>query len=114
MDPNNAQPVGFGSLKVSHRKLDAARSTEAWPVHTHLRADYAPLVPGEVVQVELGLNPSSALIRKGHRLRVDIQPISPTGMPSRSYDLSYHEGATNAIYTGPEHKSYIQLPILPA
>jgi hypothetical protein len=112
MDPNNIAAVGFGSLKVSHRKLDAARTTESWPVHTHLEADYAPLAAGEVVPVELGLNPSSALIRKGHRLRVDIQPISPAGVPSRSYDASYHDGATNTIYTGPEHVSYVQFPVL--
>ena len=114
MDPNHTQPASFGSLKVSHRTLDDARTTDSWPVHTHREADYAPLAPGEVVYVELGLNPSSALIRKGHRLRVDIQPISPAGMPSRSYDVGYHEGATNTIYTGPEHVSYVQLPILPA
>jgi predicted acyl esterase len=83
-------------------------------VHTHLESDHQPLADGEVVEVEVGINPSSAAIRRGSRLRVDIQPYSPAGLPSRAYDESYHRGATNTVYTGPEHPSYIQLPLVPA
>ncbi len=114
IDPTNIHPVGHGLLKVSHRVLDEARSTEYWPVQTHTEEDHAPLEPGEVVEVEIGLNPSSALIRKGSRLRIDIQPYSPAGIPSRAYDESYHVGATNTVHTGPDHPSYVQLPIVPA
>ncbi len=113
IDPLHIHPVGHGSLKVSHRKLDEARSTEYWPVHTHTEADYAPLQPGEIVEIELGLNPSSALIRKGCRLRVDVQPYTPSGVPVRAYEASYHAGATNTVYTGPDHPSYVQLPLVP-
>ncbi len=113
IDPANIHPTGHGLLKVSHRTLDDERSTAYWPVPTHLKADYQPLGDGEVVYVEVGLNPSSAVIRKGCRLRVDIQPYSPAGIPSRAYDESYHAGATNTIYTGPNHPSYVQLPIVP-
>ncbi len=113
IDPLNAHPVGHGLLKVSHRRLDEARSTDFWPVHTHAEADHAPLTGGEIVDVEIGLNPSSALIRKGSRLRVDVQPYSPAGLPVRAYDESYHAGASNTVYTGPSHPSYIQLPIVP-
>jgi len=111
--PVFAAPVGHGLLKVSHRKIDEARSTEYWPVHTHLEADYAPLNYGELVYIELGLNPSTAMIRKGCRLRVDIQPYAPDGCPTRAYDDGYHKGATNTVYTGPEHPCFIQLPIVP-
>ena len=114
IDPVHPHPVGHGLLKVSRRKLDPARSTEYWPVHTHVEADCAPLKGDEIVAIELGLNPSSALIRAGHRLRVDIQPYTPAGLPVRAYDASYHDGATNAVHTGPDHPSYIQLPIVPA
>ncbi|TQL52567.1 CocE/NonD family hydrolase [Subtercola boreus] len=114
IDPANIHPVGHGLLKVSHRALDALRSTPYWPAPSHAEADHQPLEIGEVVAVEVGLYPSTALIRKGSRLRVDVQPYSPAGIPSRAYDESYHLGATNTIYTGPEHQSYIQLPIVPA
>ncbi|MEO5710522.1 MAG: CocE/NonD family hydrolase, partial [Nocardioidaceae bacterium] len=114
VDPRNIHPVGHGLLKVSHRALDEERSTDHWPVHTHAEGDHAPLVQDEVVAIEVGLNPSSALIRRGCRLRIDVQPYSPAGLPARSYDESYHVNATNTVYTGPEHPSYLQLPIIPA
>jgi predicted acyl esterase len=113
IDPANIHPVGHGLLKASHRALDEQRSTVHWPVQSHLESDYRPLVPGEPVFVEVGINPSTALIRRGCRLRVDIQPYSPAGIPSRAYDESYHVGATNSVHTGPDHPSYIQLPIVP-
>lgn len=114
IDPAHVHPVGHGCLKVSHRVLDKETSTDYRPVHTHAENDYQPLGDGEIVAIEVGLNPSSAMIRKNSRFRVDIQPYTPAGIPVRAYDESYHLGATNTIYTGPEHPSYVQLPILPA
>jgi predicted acyl esterase len=113
VDPVHIHPIGHGLLKVSRRKLDTNRSTEYWPVHTHLEQDSAPLSNGEIVPVEIGLNPSTAFIRKGHRLLVDIQPYAPAGVPVRAYDKTYHEGAVNRVYTGPQYPSYVQLPIVP-
>jgi predicted acyl esterase len=112
--PLFAAPVGHGLLKVSHREIDEDHSTEYWPVHTHTEADYAPLANEEIVEIELGLNPSSAMIPKGCRLRIDIQPYAPDGAPTRAYDARYHVGAVNTIYTGPDHPCYVQLPIVPA
>jgi len=112
IDPAHVHPVGHGLLKVSHRALDEARSTEYWPVHTHAEADHQPLRDGEVVPIEVGLYPSTALIRAGSRIRIDIQPYTPSGLPVRAYDESYHVGAVNTVYTGPDHPSYVQLPIL--
>ncbi len=113
IDPAHIHPVGHGLLKVSHRALDEARMTDYWPVHTHTEADHRPLRPGEVVPIEVGLYPSTAMVRVGSRLRIDIQPFTPAGIPVRSYDESYHAGAVNTIYTGPDHPSYVQLPIVP-
>lgn len=108
-------PLAKGWLKVSHRKLDAERSTEFRPKHTHLSADHAPLQVGEVVPVEVEIIPNTGLIRKGHRIRVDVQPYTGVGHGMRhAYDATYHDGAQNTIYTGPEHPSYFQLPILPS
>jgi uncharacterized protein len=108
-------PLAKGWLKVSHRALDKERSTEFRPKHTHLRADYAPLRDGEVVPVEVEIIPNTGLIRQGHRIRVDIQPYTGVGHGNRhAYDASYHDGARNMIYTGPEHPSYVQLPVVPS
>ena len=114
VDPEHVSPATHGVLKVSHRKLDEARTTEYLPVHTHAAADYAPLGKDEVVAIEVGLNPSTALVRKGHRLRLDIQPNPPDGIPSRIYDDSYHAGARNTVFTGPQYPSYLQLAVIPS
>ena len=65
--------------------------------------------------VEIELIPNTGLIRKGQRIRVDVQPYDGVahGMHHR-YDPSYHAGATNTVHTGPDHMGYLQLPIIPA
>ena len=107
-------PLMKGWLKVSHRRLDPARSTAYSPKHTHRKADHAPLVPGKIVQVEIELIPNTGLVRAGQRVRVDIQPYDGVahGM-HHAYDRRYHDGATNTVHTGPEHPAYVQLPIIP-
>ena len=107
-------PLAKGWLKASHRKVDASRSTDYTVKHTHLKADYAPLKDGDVVPVEIEIIPNTALIRKGHRIRIDVQPFDGFNHGTRhSYDPSYHDGVRNSVYTGPSHLSYIQLPIVP-
>ncbi len=107
-------PLAKGWLKVSHRKLDPQRSTDFRPKHTHLRADHAPLHDGEIVPVEVEIIPNTGLIRKGQRLRVDIQPYTGAGHGMRhAYDRTYHDGARNTIFTGPDYPSYVQLPVVP-
>ncbi len=108
-------PLTKGWLKASHRALDATRTTDWRPKHTHRRADHAPLIPGEVVRVEVEIVPTTGLIRKGHRIRVDVEPFTGIGHGNRhGYDPSYHDGAFNTLHTGPDHPSYLQLPVIPA
>ena len=57
-------PLAKGWLKVSHRKLDQARSTEFRPKHTHLHADHAPLTAGEIVRVEVEIVPTTGVVAK--------------------------------------------------
>lgn len=108
-------PLAKGWLKASHRKIDPSRSTHYTVKHTHREADYAPLENGEVVPVEIEIIPNTALIRKGYRLRVDIQPFDGVDHgPRHGYEAKYHDGARNTIYTGPDRPGFIQLPIVPA
>jgi uncharacterized protein len=108
-------PLAKGWLKVSHRKIDESRSTYYTVKHTHRKSDCAPLKANEIVPVEIEIIPNTALIRKGCRLRVDIQPFDGVDHgPRHAYDAGYHEGARNTIYTGPDRPGFIQLPIVPA
>ena len=108
-------PLAKGWLKVSHRKIDVSRSSNYTVKHTHRKADYAPLKGNEVVPVEIEIIPNMALIRKGYRIRVDIQPFDGVDHgPRHGYDSAYHDGARNTIYAGPDRPGFIQLPIVPA
>jgi putative CocE/NonD family hydrolase len=108
-------PLAKGWLKVSHRKIDESRSGPFTVKHTHRKSDCAPLKANEIVPVEIEIIPNTALIRKGCRLRVDIQPFDGVDHgPRHAYDAAYHEGARNTVYTGPDRPGFIQLPIVPA
>jgi predicted acyl esterase len=107
-------PFQQGALKVSHRKLDPVKSNEYRPFHTHLEEDYQPLKQGEIVEAQVEIWPGTALIKKGWRIRLDVQPVPGCGGNTLiDFDQSYQAESSNTIYTGPEHMSYLQLPVIP-
>lgn len=112
--PDRIAPLTKGWLKVSHRTLDTERTTDYAPKHTHLKADHAPLTPDDLVRVEVDVIPNTGFIRKGQRLRIDIQPADGAAHGMRhAYDDASKAGADNTVHTGPAHVGYIQLPIIP-
>ena len=55
------------------------------------------------------------VFKKGHRIRVDIQPRDGIGSaPYTHYHGDYNAGAKNTIYAGGKTASYVMLPIIPA
>jgi hypothetical protein len=105
-------PVAKGWLRVSHRELDPELSLPYRPYHRHQRRLY--LTPGEIVKVEVEIWPTSMVFRRGHRIRLDIQPRDGVGSASyMHYHADYNTG-TNAIHAGGEHVSYLLLPVIPA
>ena len=63
-------PVALGWQRVSHRALDAARSTPERPVHLHTFED--KLRPGECVAVDVELWPFSVSFEAGETLRLVV------------------------------------------
>jgi hypothetical protein len=105
-------PVAKGWLRVSHRELDEALSLPYRPYHKHTRRLY--LTPGEIVQVQVEIWPTSMVFKKGHRIRLDIQPRDGVGSTGyMHYHADYNTGS-NTIYAGGEHESYLLLPVIPA
>jgi putative CocE/NonD family hydrolase len=105
-------PVAKGWLRVSHRELDPELTLPYRPYHKHQRRLY--LKPGEVVKVEVEIWPTSMVFKKGHRIRLDIQPRD--GVGSQSY-LHYHADyntGTNTVHAGGGNESYLLLPLIPA
>ena len=105
-------PVAKGWLRVSHRELDPELSRSYRPYHRHLRRLY--LAPGEVVRVEVEIWPTSMVFKKGHRIRLDIQPRDGVGSSHyMHYHADYNTGS-NTIYAGGDMDSYLLLPVIPA
>lgn len=116
-------PVSQGWLRVSQRKLDAKRSTEFQPWHTHDEAQ--KLKPGKVVEVDLEIWPASAALPAGYRLALTLQgkdferPGEPG--PQRGSGWFLHDdprdrpassfGGTHTAYSGGGRDSYLLLPV---
>ncbi len=105
-------PVAKGWLRVSHRELDPDLSLPYRPYHKHTRRLY--LKPGEIVNVDVEIWPTSMVFKKGHRIRLDVQPRDGIGSQGyMHYHADYNTG-TNTIHSGGEHELYLLLPVIPA
>ena len=104
-------PVAKGWLRVSHRQLDHELSLPYRPYHKHVRRQW--LAPNEVVEVQVEIWPTSMVFKRGHRIRLDIQPRDGIGSaPYTHYAADYNSGA-NTIFTGGARGSHLLLPIIP-
>jgi len=104
-------PVAKGWLRASHRKLDPHLSLPYRPYHAHIEREI--LEPGTPVRVEVEIWPTSMVFKKGHRIRLDIQPRDGIGSaPYTHYAADYNSG-TNTIFTGGTRASYLLLPVIP-
>ncbi|HEU5272063.1 MAG TPA: CocE/NonD family hydrolase [Xanthobacteraceae bacterium] len=104
-------PVAKGWLRVSHRELDPELTRPYRPYHAHRRRLY--LEPGEIVEVQVEIWPTSMVFKKEHRIRLDVQPRD--GVGSQSY-LHYHADyntGTNTVHAGGDKPSYLLLPVIP-
>lgn len=101
--------VANGWLRASHRALDPARSTPTAPYHPH--TDPLPLTPGEIVEVEIEIHPSSTYFAAGERLDVVI------GGPDMEESGLLHLGAEPegevTVYTGAEYPSRLTFNVVP-
>lgn len=112
-------PVSQGWLRVSHRAIDPARSTEYRPYHSHLAQ--APMTPGQIYETDVEIWPTSIVVPKGFSLALTVegkdwaQPgIEGFFRGSGPFlhgdrDPSVY-GGTNTIVTGEGQASYLLLP----
>jgi hypothetical protein len=69
IDPH--APVGQGWLRASHRALDKKLTKPYRPYHTHTKK--APLKPGEIVELDVEIWPTSIVVPAGHRIALTIR-----------------------------------------
>jgi len=104
-------PVAKGWLRASHRELDPELTLPYRPYHRHTRRQY--LEPGEIVKVDVEIWPTSMVFKKGHRIRLDIQPRDGVGSQGyMHYHADYNVGR-NTVHAGGEYESYLLLPVIP-
>ncbi len=104
--------VTKGWLRASHRKLDPAKSLPYRPYHAHDERWW--LKPGEIVECQVEIWPTSMVFRKGHKLRLDISPADGVGTQHFThFHADYNAGAETTIYSGGDKQSYLLLPVIP-
>ncbi len=64
-------PVGLGWLRASQRKLDPARTLPYRPWHSH--DEEWPLTPGEPVELDIEIWPTSIVVPPGYRLALTVR-----------------------------------------
>jgi uncharacterized protein len=64
-------PVGLGWLRASHRKLDPKESRPYRPWHSH--DEEWPLKPGEPVELDIEVWPTSIVVPKGYRVALTVR-----------------------------------------
>lgn len=97
-----------GQLRGVHRALKSTRRPDEAPdvpLHSYLRADAAPLPVGEFVSLVIALQPTSALIRGGHRVRIAI-----AGADAGTFARIPAQGQPTLQVA---HTSRVVLPIVP-
>ena len=131
VDPHT--PVAQGWLRASHRKLDPELSTEYRPYHTHDKPQ--PLKPGEVVQLDVEIWPTSIVVLAGYRVALTVRGRDYEWQKSTGARLSnfknelrgcgpfLHDdprdrpaavfGGRVTIHSGPGRESYILVPVIP-
>lgn len=109
-----------GWLRVSHRKVDEARSLPFRVFHAH--DEIQKMTPGEPYAVDVEVWPTSMVFPKGYRLVLTVlgRDFEFEGIPGRMLhnhpqDRTAAEfGGTNTVHTGGKHESYLMLPVIPA
>ncbi|WP_103001461.1 CocE/NonD family hydrolase [Sphingobium sp. SA916] len=86
------------------------------------RTNPEPLIPGEICEYAIGMQATSNVFKKGHRIRVEVtSSCFPLGErnPNAFVDLNSATEddfvvAAQTIYHDAKHPSYVELPIIPA
>ena len=127
VDPKT--PLAQGWLRASHRKLDEELSEPWRPYHTH--DDKMPLTPERIYELDVEIWPQCIVLPKGFQLSINIAgqdfdrpgPAVQAYVPSRGSGPFLHDhpvdrckevfGGRTTLHTGPNHQSYLLVPIIP-
>ena len=99
-----------GFLRASHRALDPKRSSPRRPQHPHDRSE--PLVPGEIYEIQIRLDPVGHVVREGHRLELAV--MAPSSIPAPNWGFApIMLPGVNTVYHSSRYPSRLALPVIP-
>jgi hypothetical protein len=98
--------VENGWLRLSHRRIDPARSSVLRPDHSYAQADATQLTPGTPVLARIEMQPFDHVFRAGSAIRLSID--APGG-----WFQVVPQAATNSVYHQPGMDSKLVLGFLP-
>jgi uncharacterized protein len=111
-------PLSNGLLLASNRAVDESRSRfitgeMVQPFHYLTEDHVLPVVPGEVIKVSVEVFPTSAIILRGHRLRISIAASNQAqGVLNRPRQQQM-AGSSITVHNSPQYPSSVVLPIVP-
>lgn len=104
-------PGVWGKMRASRRKLDETLSTDYCPVQAHTCDE--KLKPGEIVPVDIEINPTSRFWHKGQQIRVQIAGRYIREGWFEPLLWNTDNKGRHIICTGGEYESYLQIPVIP-
>ncbi len=126
-------PVGLGWLRASQRKLDPLESKPYRPWHTHDEAQ--PLTPGEPVELDVEIWPTSIVVPVGYRVAFTVRgkdyefdgtdagvahapyPMKGVGPFTHTHPADRPPevfGGKNTLHFAAGKMPYVLLPVIPA
>jgi uncharacterized protein len=130
VDPHT--PVGQGWLRASHRTLDRRLSLPYRPYHSHDRK--LPLVPGEIVELDVEIWPTGIVVPVGYRIGFTVRGkdyewdgpgvrLSNFKNELRGCGPFLHDdprdrpaeifGGDVTLHCGPGRESHLLIPVIP-
>jgi len=124
--------VGLGWLRASHRKLDPRRSLPYRPWHAH--DEEWPLTPGEPVELDVEIWPTSIVVPSGYRIALTVRGRdyeydgTDAGLANAPYPMKgvgpfIHAdpddrpadifACRNTLHFGADKAPYLLLPVIP-
>jgi len=105
-------PAALGWLRGTHRRL-LPSSTELQPVHDH--ENPVPIEPGQIVELEIEIWPTSVLYRAGEHLQLIVSAADIYNFESGAPELRHASAnvGTMRIISSPDNPSFLLLPKIP-
>ncbi|WP_419217261.1 CocE/NonD family hydrolase [Gordonia sp. CPCC 205333] len=113
----SSRPISSGQVMASLRAVDKSQSGYADngdvidPFYTMTLESRQRTKPGRAVSLDIGLLPTEAMLKPGHRLRIDVYAMNlPRGLPLRPL-LNETGLRPQHIQLDPNRPSFVNIPV---